>query len=93
MCNPAHKPISEIVADLWAVAKVGITSTIGLIAVVSLPRAFVFPINLEDPHPAPWIRVMLSAAIGQALYPDPPWARLSELWESFYPLKGLDGVA
>ena len=82
--------ISEIVADLWAVAKVGITSTIGLIAVVSLPRAFVFRINLEDPHPAPWIRVMLSAAIGQALYPDPQWARLSGLWESYYPLEGLD---
>ena len=30
--------ISEIVADFWSVARVGIASTIGLIGVVSLPR-------------------------------------------------------
>src|SRR5438552_12829189 len=30
--------ISEIVADFWAIAKVGITSTLGLIGTVSLPR-------------------------------------------------------
>jgi hypothetical protein len=82
--------ISEVVADLWAVAKVGITSTVGLIGVVSLPRAFVFRTNVEDPHPTPWIRVKLSAAIGQALYPDPQWARLAALWESYYPLDRLD---
>jgi hypothetical protein len=82
--------ISEIFADFWAVAKVGITSTVGLIAVVSLPRAFVFRINVDDPHPAPWLRVKLSAAIGQALYPDPQWERLAALWESYYPLEGLN---
>jgi len=82
--------ISEIVADLWAVGKVGITSTLGLIGVVSLPRAFVFRTNVDDPHPTPWIRVSLSAAIGQALYPDPQWARLKSLWSSFYPLEQLD---
>jgi hypothetical protein len=82
--------ISEIVADLWAVAKVGITSTLGLIGVVSLPRAFVFRTNVDDPHPTPWIRVSLSAAIGHALYPDPQWARLKALWSSFYPLEQLD---
>ncbi len=58
--------------------------------VVSLPRAFVFRPNHDDPHPMPWMRVQLSAAIGQALYPDPQWARLAALWESYYPLEGLD---
>src|SRR5437763_182627 len=33
---------SEIVADFWAIGKVGIASTLGLIGVVSLPRWFVF---------------------------------------------------
>jgi hypothetical protein len=81
--------ISEIVADFWSVARVGVTSTLGLIGVVSLPRAFVFRINVDDPHPSPWIRVKLSAAIGQALYPDPQWERLTQLWEAYYPLTGL----
>jgi hypothetical protein len=82
--------IAEIVADFWSVARVGVASTLGLIGVVSLPRAFVFRANLQDPHPTPWIRVLLSSAIGQALYPHPQWQRLAQLWASFYPLDGLD---
>ena len=82
--------ISEIVADFWSVARVGIASTLGLMAVVSLPRAFVFRINEDDPHPTPWIRVKLSCAIGKALYPHPQWDRLASLWESYYPTAGLD---
>ncbi|HEX3130014.1 MAG TPA: hypothetical protein VH394_21955 [Thermoanaerobaculia bacterium] len=82
--------ISEIVADFWAMAKVGIAATQGLMAVVSLPRAFVFRIQLDDPHPFPWVRVKLSAATGAALYPHPQWAAFDHLWESFYPREGLD---
>lgn len=82
--------ISEIIADFWAVAKVGVSATTGLMGVVSLPRAFVFRINLDDPHPFPWIRVRLSAAMGRALYPHPQWARLEQMWDAFYPLAGLD---
>jgi hypothetical protein len=81
--------ISEILADLWAIAKVGITSTLGLMGIVSLPSAFVFRISLDDPHPIPWLRVKLSCAIGNALYPHPQWNRLSKLWESFYPATDL----
>jgi hypothetical protein len=81
--------ISEIVADFWSIARVGIASTIGLIGVVSLPKPFVFRLNANDPHPMPWVRVKLSAAIGEALYPHPQWRRLSALWESYYPPAGL----
>ena len=80
--------ISEIVADLWSVGRVGIASTLGLMGVVSLPRAFVFRLNPNDPHPAPWIRVKLSAALGRAFYPQEAWNQLAELWESYYPLHG-----
>ncbi len=82
--------ISEIVADLWSIARVGITSTLGLISVVGLPRFFVFRLDLHDPHPVPWIRVILSCAIGDVLYPHPQWGRLARLWEQCYPLEGLD---
>ena len=53
--------------------------------VVSLPRVFVFRANGDDPHPTPWIRVMLSAEIGRQLYPHPQWDRVSSLWQSLYP--------
>lgn len=82
--------ISEIVADFWSVARLGITATSGLIGVVSLPRFFVFRFGLDDPHPPPWIRVRLSAALGNVIYPDPQWAALTSIWDSFYPLDGLD---
>jgi hypothetical protein len=80
--------INEIVADLWAAGRVGIASTLGLMSVVSLPRVFVFRINTGDPHPTPWIRVKLSAALGNAFYPQPGWGKLVELWESYYPRAG-----
>jgi hypothetical protein len=82
--------ISEILADFWSVGKIGIGSTLGLMAVVSLPAAFVFRLNVDDPHPTPWIRVKLSAAIGSMLYPHPQWSGVAKLWELYYPLDGID---
>jgi len=85
--------ISEIIADVWSVARVGIAATMGLIGVVGLPRPFVFRLDARDPHPVPWIRVKLSAALGHALYPQPAWQQLSDLWESYYPPRSLDPEA
>jgi hypothetical protein len=82
--------IAEIVADFWALAKVGIAATTGLSGVVSLPRAFVFRIAMDDPHPFPWIRVKLSCAMGRALYRHLQWDAWEALWESLYPTDGLD---
>ncbi len=81
--------ISEIVADFWSVAHVGVAATLGLMAVVSLPRAFVMRFGGDDPHPIPWIRVRLSAAMGRVLYPHDQWDKASALWEAFYPLGDL----
>jgi hypothetical protein len=82
--------ISEIVADLWSIGLLGLTATQGLFAVVSLPRAFVFRIAEDDPHPFPWFRVKLGCGIGNALYPDPQWLRLAQVWEELYPRTRLD---
>lgn len=79
--------ISEVIADFWSVLTLGASSTVGLIGVVSLPAPFVFRTGLEDPHPFPWMRVQISAAIGEALYPDPQWAALSAAWGRLYPLE------
>ena len=82
--------ISEIIADFWSVARIGIGSTLGLMGVVSLPKAFVFRVNMDDPHPIPWIRVMLSCEMGKILYPHRQWQQLSDIWEAYYPLSGLE---
>ncbi|MGX5821010.1 hypothetical protein ACWKWU_22625 [Chitinophaga lutea] len=80
--------ISEIVADAWAMAHLGIGATLGLMGVVSLPRYFMFRFKGDDPHPFPWIRVQLSIAFGRQLFPHPQWDRLQTLWERLYPLQG-----
>jgi hypothetical protein len=84
--------ISEILADFWGVGKVGVASTLGLISLVSLPRVFVFRIEPEDPHPTPWIRVKLSCALGDAMYPHPQWKVLAETWDALYPLEQANPV-
>ncbi|MEQ1745457.1 MAG: hypothetical protein ABMA02_08530 [Saprospiraceae bacterium] len=77
--------ISEILSDFWSVATLGVSATTGLMSVVSLPEYFVFRLPDGDPHPFPWIRVKISIAFGRALYPDPQWDRLEQIWERFYP--------
>ncbi len=66
--------ISEIVADFWSIGRIGIGSTLGLVGLVSLPGGSSSGSPDEDPHPMPWVRVLLSCAIGDRLYPDPQWA-------------------
>jgi hypothetical protein len=72
------------------VGKLGISSTLGLMAVVSLPRYFVFRPPGDDPHPMPYLRVLLSAAIGKALYPHPQWDSLTAVYKTYYPVSALN---
>ncbi|HEX8657902.1 MAG TPA: hypothetical protein VF690_10225 [Hymenobacter sp.] len=81
--------LNEILSDFWAVAHLGISATYGLMSVVSLPSYFVFRIGTDGPHPFPWIRVKISLALGQALFPHPQWAALTQQWEALYPTAEL----
>ncbi|MBI5517670.1 MAG: hypothetical protein HY909_28120 [Deltaproteobacteria bacterium] len=82
--------LSEVLADFWGVARVGVTATQGLLALLSLPRAFMFHTAPDDPHPTPWIRAKLSCALGAELYPSSQWGALARMWEGLMPLRGLD---
>lgn len=82
--------LGEILSDFWSSARLGISATLGLMAVVGLPAPFVFRLNLDDPHPVPWIRVRISCAIGEALFPHPQWQRVARLWDELYPIDTLD---
>jgi hypothetical protein len=81
--------LSEIIADFWAMAHLGIGASLGLMGVVSLPRYFMFRHHPTDPHPFPWIRVKISLAFGEALFPHPQWAMMQQLWHQLYPTEGL----
>lgn len=81
--------IPEIIADVWATGHLGIAATLGLMGVVTLPRYFQFRLDLKDPHPAPYVRVLLSCAFGARLFPHAQWEKLAVLWKTFYPKQGL----
>jgi hypothetical protein len=81
--------ISEILADCWAMGHLGIAATLGLMGVVTLPKYFQFRLDLDDPHPAPYVRVKLSCAFGKALFPHTQWQKIWQLWQQFYPADDL----
>ncbi len=81
--------ISEILADCWAMGHLGISATLGLMGVVTLPKYFQFRLDLDDPHPAPYVRVKLSCAFGRAFFPHLQWDKLWQMWQTFYPIDDL----
>jgi hypothetical protein len=85
-----NRCISEILADFFSVARVGITSTLGLMGVVTLPRYFVFRLKLDDPHPVPWMRVRLSCAMGRVLYPHAQWGQTGKHLAVVLPVEDND---
>ena len=82
--------ISEILSDVWAMGHLGVSATMGLMGVVTLPKYFQFRLDMKDPHPAPYIRVHLSYAFGKRLYPHQQWDTLWEMWKKFYPINSID---
>jgi hypothetical protein len=81
--------ISEIISDVWAVGHLGIAATLGLMGVVTLPKYFQFRLDLNDPHPAPYVRVQLTCAFGKRIFPHVQWEKIWELWKTFYRTEGL----
>jgi hypothetical protein len=81
--------ISEIISDVWAMGHLGVGATMGLMSVVTLPKYFQFRLDLEDPHPAPYVRVWVSCAFGEKMFPNPQWRKLWDLWQTFYPIHDL----
>ena len=60
-----------------------------MLAVVSLPAFFVFRPSGADPHPMPYLRVLISAGVGAALYPHPQWEAMGTTWKPLYPIDSL----
>jgi hypothetical protein len=79
------RTLNECLADFWAVGRLGIAATLGLMAVISLPPYFVWTQSPSDPHPLPALRLKVSAALGEALYPNRQWKHLTDLWAELYP--------
>jgi hypothetical protein len=85
--------LSEITPDLWALLHLGPLSTAALMHVVSYPHEDVWKLDLDDPHPTPWLRALLSAQLGHAIWPNPWFARLAREWTHTFPLATAAGAS
>lgn len=78
---------SEIAADTFAFAHTGYAAVASLSDVLSGDDAFVFQNIVGDPHPTPYVRVLLGTEMCTRFFGAGPWDDLAEAWVRSYPLE------
>lgn len=74
--------------DFWGFLCCGIAQTAGIRDILSLPPADVFKVSFNDPHPAPWLRVLLSFEWAKKAWGDEGIYNIWEReWLNTYPLE------
>lgn len=82
---------SETAADVHAFAQAGWAPVAGLANVVDGPTAAVYRIRFGDPHPFPFIRVMLNVALCRSWYGTGPWDDVARAWTKRHPPESVRG--
>jgi hypothetical protein len=78
---------SEIGPDFWAFCCAGIAQTSSIKELLSLPPNRVFYFSWDDPHPAIYIRVLLSIEWCRQMWGKGEWDYWEKEWDTLYPLK------
>ncbi len=78
---------SEIAADTFAFAHTGYAAVVGLCDVLSGDEATVFQDRPGDPHPIPYVRVLLGTEMCTRFFGAGPWDDLASAWTRSYPLE------
>ena len=82
---------SEIAADTFAFAHTGYAAVVSLCDVLSGDEATVFQLRPGDPHPIPYIRVLLGTEMCTRFFGAGPWDDLASTWTRSYPLENAAG--
>jgi hypothetical protein len=77
---------SEIGPDFWTFCSSGIAQTSTIREILALPPQNVFQLSWLDPHPPPYLRVLLSIEWCRQLWGRGEWDDWEEEWDMFYPL-------
>lgn len=78
---------SEVNADAFAFAHTGYASVAALHDVVADDDRRVFSLPIGDPHPVPYLRVLLGARMCARAYGPGPWDDLATAWTASHPLR------
>lgn len=81
--------MNEVVPDFWAFCCSSWAQIAGIRDVLSIPSAMVMRINADDPHPTPYIRILLACEWGTRVWGDGPWRELKDDWRLSYPTDQL----
>lgn len=77
----------EIGPDFWAFCNCGIAQTFGIKEILSLPPNLVFKVSLNDPHPPPLLRILISIAFCKKIWGNGIWDIWEKEWYALYPLE------
>lgn len=80
---------SEIGPDFWTFCSSGIAGPAGLREILALPPSHVFRVSWSDPHPPPYLRVLLSFEWCRFQWGRGPWDSWEDQWTALYPIDGV----
>ncbi|MGB7069899.1 MAG: hypothetical protein WBD22_10425 [Pyrinomonadaceae bacterium] len=78
---------SEIGPDLWSFCASGIAQAGAIREILALPPTHAFRIIWNDPHPPPYIRVLMSFDWCRQVWGSGVWDRWEREWRDLYPLE------
>jgi hypothetical protein len=78
--------VSEVVADIFAFVHCGYGAVAALHDVVAAEEASVLRYLPGDPHPIPYIRVLLNVEFCRRMFGAGPWDDLATAWQYAHPL-------
>lgn len=84
--------MSEIGPDFWTFGCSGIAAAGGIRELIVLPPAMMLRISETDPHPPPYLRVLLNFEWCRQQWGSGPWDKWERTWLDLYPLEGLHGT-
>jgi hypothetical protein len=81
--------MSEIGPDFWTFGCSGIAAAGGIRELIVLPPAMMLRISETEPHPPPYLRVLLNFEWCRQIWGSGSWDRWEREWLSLYPLDVL----
>lgn len=78
---------SEVVADIYAFVHCGYGAVAALHDVVAADQGTVLRYLPGDPHPIPYIRVLLNVEYCRRMFGAGPWDNLANAWRRTYPVE------
>jgi hypothetical protein len=75
----------EIGPDFWTFGLCGMAQAASIREIVALPRAQVMQVSSHDPHPPPYLRVLLAFEWCRQQWGRGPWDAWERDWLSLYP--------